>query len=91
MRAVKTKSLLAAALLFCGSFLMVFAAAKVETCDEKFKTCSEVCMNQKYANKAGSRTEESINASYKSCMNACNKAKADCEKNNPPAKPAPKK
>jgi hypothetical protein len=91
MRGVKTKSLLAAALLFGGSFLMVFAAAKVETCDEKYKHCSEVCMNQKYANKAGARTPESYEASYKSCMSACDKAKADCEKANPPAKPAPKK
>ena len=59
---------------------MVFAAAKVETCDDKYKTCSEVCTNQKFANKAGSRTEQSIDASYKSCMSACDKAKADCNK-----------
>ena len=57
-----------AALLACGSLVMALAAPKVETCDDKYKTCGEACTNQQYNCKASGRTPESCATSYKSCM-----------------------
>ncbi len=60
---------------------MALAAPKVETCDDKYKSCSENCTNGQYHCKTMGVDPTECEKRFKTCMNKCDKAKADCEKN----------
>ncbi|MDQ2919314.1 MAG: hypothetical protein M3R10_05500 [Verrucomicrobiota bacterium] len=69
-----------AAILASGSIALVCAAAKVETCAEKYSGCSEACTNAQFACKARGTDPYNCEKAFKTCMHSCDKAKADCEK-----------
>ncbi len=60
---------------------MLFAAAKVETCAEKFETCSLNCDTELRKCKLSGRPDETCEQVQRICMQKCNNAKVDCEKN----------
>lgn len=77
---MKTKLAIAVTLI-SGSMGLLFAAAKVDTCAEKFKTCSQACDNTLQKGKLAGRSDETTEREHKTCMKKCETEKADCEKN----------
>ena len=73
--------LILATLLAAGSLMMAFAAGKVETCADKYKSCGEACTNAQYHCKTSGVDATNCEIRFKECMSKCDKAKADCEKN----------
>ncbi len=76
---MKTK-ISAAVLVLMGCMMMAFAA-KVETCEEKHKSCVDDCTNVQYHCKAGGSDPGRCEQAYKVCMQKCDKAKQQCEGN----------
>jgi hypothetical protein len=73
---VKTK-LCAAALGMSGCVMMMFAA-KDDPCAEKYKTCTDSCMNAKAQARARQVDEAQYENAYKMCVQDCDKKKEDC-------------
>ena len=74
---MKTK-ICAAALIMSGCVMMVFAA-KVETCAEKYKSCTDSCMNAKSQCRARGAQPDQCEKTYKMCLQDCDKAKKACD------------
>ena len=79
MRNVKTK-ISVAVLAISGCVMMMFAA-KVDPCTEKYNSCSDSCTNALAHCKAGQTDPDRCEKAQKICMQACDKAKNDCEGN----------
>ncbi len=63
--------------------MMMFAAAKVETCADKFKTCSSACDGELQKCKHSGRPDETCERLHEVCVHKCKNDQADCEKNQP--------
>ena len=77
MPSVKTK-ICAAGLIMSGCVMMVFAA-KVDSCAEKYKSCTESCMNVKAQCRARGANPDQCENTYKICLKDYDKAKNDCD------------
>lgn len=58
---------------------MVFAAAKVDPCTEKYEACSDSCTNAQAKCKFGGSDPGKCEQDHKVCMQKCDNAKKDCE------------
>lgn len=65
--------------LLVGGCLMIGFAAKVETCADKFTSCSDSCTNVQAHCKASGSDPGNCEIKFNRCMNSCEKAKKDCE------------
>ena len=74
---MKTK-ICAAALIMSGCVMMVFGA-KVDSCAEKFKSCTESCMHIQAGCRARGAEPVECEKAYKMCLQDCDKAKKDCD------------
>jgi hypothetical protein len=73
------KKISVAALIMSGCVMMVFAATKADPCTEKHKSCTDSCaITQSQSQRRGVDRLDAENA-FKQCVNACDKAKADCD------------
>ena len=61
-----------------GCVMMVFAA-KVETCAEKHKSCTEACANAKSQARARQADQAQYENAYKMCIQDCDKKKTECD------------
>jgi hypothetical protein len=59
--------------------MMVFAATKADPCTEKQKGCSDSCANTKSQSLARGVDRLEAENTFKQCVKACDKAKADCD------------
>jgi len=75
---VKVK-LTAAAILMSGSIVMLFAAAKVETCADKYKACTQTCQTELSKCKLSGRPDETCEQAHKICETKCHNAQVECE------------
>ena len=68
-----------AALVLSGSAMMMFAATKTDSCAEKHKSCSESCANAQSQSMRRGVDHQQAENTFKQCVKACDKAKADCD------------
>lgn len=73
------KKISVAALIMSGCVMMVFAATKADPCTEKQKGCADSCANTKSQSLARGVDRLEAENTYKQCVKACDKAKADCD------------
>jgi len=62
---------------------MMMFAAKVETCAEKHKTCTDSCENTKSQARARQVDQAQYENAYKMCVKDCEKKKDECEGSKP--------
>jgi hypothetical protein len=73
------KKISVAALIMSGCGMMIFAATTADPCTEKQKSCANSCgITQSQSLRRGVDRLDAENA-YKQCVQACDKAKAECE------------
>jgi len=73
------KKMSVAALIMSGCGMMIFAATTADPCAEKYKGCTDSCANtQSQSLRRGVDRLDAENT-YKQCVKACDKAKADCD------------
>jgi hypothetical protein len=73
-------------LALSSGLMMVFAAAAVDKCTEKFDACKVTCDNLKAQLTARGSTPDTISMRHKQCLADCDKALKDCQAKSQPKK-----
>lgn len=73
------RKLCVALLALSSGLMMVFAAATVDKCTEKFNGCMTSCGNLKAQLTARGSTPDTIDMRYKECSADCDKALKACQ------------